>query len=298
MFGGGLISSALCSGGISGGGGGGDEWQPPDWWIPVPEPGPNEVYLLAEATPNHNKVYIRMGELEYGDVLPSYEDDTIIDFGDGTVTKYANGSTYTYQEPGQYLIKITTTKAPVFQGMGTADVGYILLVVKLGSNIRIYPENGDRGIRTFQEQTRLQYIKINNPNVEYLPRQFAYNCPCLYQVYTAGKIKAVRETCFFNCYNLSKIDLTEVEMIETSSLYQTNLKKVDIPKCTTIGSSAFYGNYNLKAINAPLCETVGDSAFYYNYALEKVAFAENCTFGSNCFFNCYSLNPRPDGSTI
>ena len=102
-----------------------------------------------------------------------------------------------------------------------------------------------------------------------------------------------------------------VTCIDRHAFYNNwQLKSVDFPVCTTIGSSAFYNCYNLTAANFPVCTTIGTSAFYSCYLttayfpactkiytaafsycrhLTTASFPVCTTIGEAAFYNCSNL---------
>lgn len=291
--------------------GGDEEWQPPDDWIPVPEPGPNEIYLLVETTPKNNWYYASMADPETGREI--YEDITI-DWGDGTFSS-ASGRHY-YQEPGQYLIHIYSDKYTLFLGSTNWNSPAVLLIAKLGSDISVYFDDTQTK-STFNGQYKLRYIKINNPNITTLTENFANCCYALCRFDMASKIKILKNYAFYFCCNLTNVDFSETETLPGSALVYSGIKQLELLKCTSIGgisnmyslkkiyaplcetilNNACMGDYRLAEIYAPLCTNVGSSAFQQNYSLSKATFSENCVFGKNCFDMCYNLYPHPDEST-
>ena len=68
--------------------------------------------------------------------------------------------------------------------------------------------------------------------------------------------------CFMNCTNLTTVNLPECTSIGTSTFMNcTNLTTVNLPECTSIGVSAFNSCTNLTTVNLPKCATIGIFAF-------------------------------------
>lgn len=280
MFGGGLIASALCSGGKQDSSGGSDNenWQPPDWWIPVPEPQAYEMYFLIQ-------VY-EMWQASIGFVLSRPEDTNTgngsiaIDWGDGSGFSSDGGwntwnnLAHKYNDTGQYLIKITASEGSCFLQTFNAPV----LIAKLGAEIVLNNDSITGGgidylQRAFYGKQYLHWAVINCKSG--LPRDKAFQeCYALKRVDMAVPPAVIGDDTFVQCRSLEKFDFSHVVTIKTNIANQAGFKK----------------------INAPLCTSVGDSAFVNCYNLQEVTFAEDCVFGNNCFSECYSLYPRPDGS--
>ena len=267
-------------------GGGGGEWQPPAWWIPVPEPEPYEILVLVWVTSTNKYFGLSLVNNETGQ---SAEGALSCDWGDGTQTNIPTGVwwggnfSHTFDEPGQYLIKITTTEElNVVQSSNTYCYWQI---IKTGSNILFVSDyyNKHGYISTpFLNHHRLKYIKINN--LKGLP---------------ADKIGNY----FANDYALQKIELKKpiVGNVPNMCFFGNQITDsqqiFDGKSVNIIGGYAFANCYSLRKIILPNCTYIGDYAFQNCYNLEEVVVAEGCTFGKDCFQSCYSLYPRPDGST-
>lgn len=292
--------------------GGGDEedWQPPKEWIPVPEPRAYELYFLIEITEvTQPNPYIRFylcdpitGYTGYGPLT--------IDWGDGTVTTAAgmdegeswgfDVTEHTYTETGQFLIKITATEQScqlwwlICAYAGNMNFSAVL-IAKLGSEIMI---NGDKnyGNTIFTNQYKLHYLKISGKGGLPTSSPFA-SCYALRKIDIDIPPTFIPYYSFNRCYMLKKFDFSAVTEISQYALYESYFRKLDLPKCVSIGNSAIAYCSQLEEVNAPICESVGYAGFEYDYTLEKVTFAENCIFGANCFRECRNLYPRPDGST-
>ena len=290
-------------------GGGDEDWQPPDWWISVPEPAPYEIYFLIEVTettqPNPNmQIFLcdpETGNLDVGPLTVDWGDGTIMYAYDGGAQSWYEATRHTYTETGQFLIKITATKQSCqlyyMQCYYSNRTDFpAILIAKLGSEIRIHGER-NYGNRIFTNQYKLHWIKLSGKGG--LPTNSAfYNCYVLQRFDIDILPEVIPENCFLNCRSLKKFDFSKVKEIQSYSLQNTAFTKLDLPECISIGAYAAEYDYQLGEINAPLCKSVGSGGFAYCTALDRVVFADDCTFGASCFINCYSLYPRPDGSTI
>lgn len=310
-----------------------DDWQPPAEWIPVPEPGEYDIYILLQAytgayrDTGMNFDYMlaqeTTGYTGYGNIH--------CDWGDGTeddLNKMGYPQ-HTYTEEGQYLIHITADENTSFcRGSSTNQAHW--LIFKSGTKMTFfckeYEDNNSYYLmNTFSGRNRLKYVKINHPQgIPLLKRdQFFNNCLCL-QKLELGQIYSgdILSYTFSNCYALKKfpVDFDNITSVKDygfnychalRNLHMTNcvsigrsafggnyggLETVFLPNCTSIGDSAFSGCYRLKSVYAPNCTSVGSGAFASCYNLQEIVVAEDCTFGTNCFQSCYSLYPRPDGS--
>lgn len=250
-------------------GGGGkpsEDWQPPDWWIPVPEPEPYGIYILVWATKNNQwntgmNFELMLGResdngIGYGNI--------ICDFGDGYVYSGNGYPRHTYTEEGQYLIHITTDdNTNCWRSSGQNQAAW--QIVKTGDKIAFvtdYNENNSYPYaNVFPSKNYLKYVQINNPR---------------------GLPMNENVSLFQNCYALRKIDLKKKIL--------GDILKYTFQNCSGLSDVS-------KILNGDEISSIGDYAFQGCYNLQEIVLSENCTFGTNCFQNCYSLYPRPDGST-
>lgn len=315
MIGCGLITAALCSSintPLQE-----DDWSPPADWIPVPEPGANEMYFLIEVVDvsNDSDKQFRFMVARPKDGFAGFGQLTV-DWGDGTVESWAGmqsendynnpenhgGSpSHMYTAVGQYLVKVTVSEQNRFY-QSTHDLYskgmHKLLIAKLGSNVIInnedYTEDGTASYcSAFSSCRRLHYVSFYGK----LPPSNGFgSCYALRKVDIKTPIATIPAYTFSACYSLSKFDFSNVEKIEDSAFSQSGITSVNAPKCVSIGNYAFNYDTVIRNISAPLCTAVGNNVFTSDYKLERAEFAEDCTFGTNNFTNCYSLYPRPDGS--
>lgn len=297
----GLMLGLMLGG--DGGGGGDEEWFPPDDWLPVPEPDEWEIYYLIQVNNSSNNVSLRFAEP--GSRAQGFG-TLIVDWGDGNTNTYEefyslSDVKHSYSDEGQFIIKITTDKKNCLSGgLNTAN-NIDILICKSGSNIVYAVGNSyDPGFswKNTAGISKLHYLKHYGESTLF-SRMFS-QCYYLKKVEMVNHpITVVPDQCFANCYTLQNIDLSEVTEVQSYGfgyMYGTMLKKISMPKCVTLGNSAFVYNYGLEEINVPKCDTVGSSAFSQCYTLKKAVFAENCTYGAYCFIQCYNLYPHPDGS--
>lgn len=287
--------------------GGGDDWQPPAEWIPVPEPGEYDIYVLVWVTNTSNsfEISLRNSETDSGGMGAVY-----CDWGDGTETSYPAefywGGTvsHKFNETGQYLIKIVTSaNLNVMRFSRTTNCYW--QIIKTGDNILFFSDITISYGLPLAKHTRLKYIKVNNAKGLPFDKTNSY----FDSNYALEKIELkkpmsgdVLDECFqfgdFTDLSQMSIDGTSVTNVGKYAFRSCHaLKKIVLPNCTEIGFYAFGECYNLREIILPNCTTIGGDAFYRCYNLQKIVVAENCTFGSDCFRECYSLYPRPDGST-
>lgn len=290
------------------GSGGGDEddelWEPPEDWIPVPEPGEYEMYFLIEPA-GTSKMQINIGYPEgfTGD------ETLIVDWGNGEVYDYsANGYTnfwYTYTTTGQqYLVKITLSNTNRcflginYDNLSTSQYMQRVLIAKLGSGIILDHENlqnvGLYGAKRyyFAAQPLLRYVKINNPNITEMPNTDVgegtfQNCCRLRRIETAAPIKVLPIYCFENCYSLWMFDFSQTEEIGMHALSSTTFRTISLPKCTSLGQQS--GMNCLTEISAPLLTELPEYAFYNVPCIKKVYLPSCISIAANNFNNCYKL---------
>ena len=268
--------------------GGGDEWQPPAWWIPVPEPELYEILILVWVTSTNNSFELYLQNNETGN---SGYANVFCDWGDGTTTtfpaEYYWGSIgHSFEKVGQqYLIKITTSeKLNVVYSVRKQNC--YLQIIKTGSNIQFFSDYHDEHGYTntpLAYHSQLKYIKINNEKglpFDKYKYYFEHN-------YALQKIELkkpmsgnIPESCFMNNYALT--DFSHIPFNGNSVI--------------SVGDNAFSNCYSLRKIILPNCTSIGNWAFSNCYNLQEIIVAEGCTFGDGCFTGCYSLYPRPDGS--
>lgn len=283
--------------------GGGDDWQPPDWWIPVPEPDDYEIYMLVWAGKSvYNGMRTGIQLYKERDGYPgSYVvgDNIYCDWGDGESGTYSANTIHNYTEPGQYLVHIVgNEKAKIFSG---SNLSGNLLIFKSGSEIVC-----NKGFHLFGSQTSLAYIKIYSPDgitgvsggIGQNKETFT-NCNSLKKLIIQNKtgVTNIGKGVFNNCRALEQVNFENCKIIGEQVFYGcSSVKTISFPNVTRVGASAFSGCYCLRSVYLPNCTSIGDQAFYQCYNLQEIIIAENCTFGTNCFQGCYSLYPRPDGS--
>lgn len=310
-----------------------EDWRPPDWWIPVPEPGDYEIYFLIQTyTDNYGngkKFEYMLGQEITGDVGQGH---VHCDWGDGTEDDFYPYMNYgafghTYAEDGQYLIHITADEnTTLCRGSDRNQARW--LIFKSGAKMTFFcdyfEKHGYGSISTFTGKGA-KYIKINHPKGVPLDKKNDFfsvsqslqklemnqikpenianytfsNCYALKKLpIDFDKILSVGANAFYSCGSLNKLHMENCLTIGNSAFQRifTNLESVFLPNCTSIDSYAFGSCYCLRSVYAPNCTSVGNGAFQYCYNLQSVTFADGCAFGTNCFQNCYSLYSRPDGS--
>ena len=265
-----------------------DDWQPPSWWIPVPEPEEYEILILVWVTNTDNQFVFNLGNTSNLCILLLDANGNIteasinIDWGDGTTNIAPTGNYgHAFKEAGQYLVKITAQEGlNVFCSKDLRNCYW--QIVKTGSRILYKIDTVTVGYGTpLSSHNRLKYIKINNTNGLPLDKTNYY---------------------FEYDYALQKIELKKPMAGNVpNGCFRgnpfTDLQQIlDGNSVNAIGDYAFTDCRSLRKIILPNCTSVGDYAFQNCYNLQEIVVADNCTFGKDCFQGCYSLYPRPDGS--
>ena len=175
----------------------------------------------------------------------------------------------------------------------------------------------------FFQADSLTTVNMNSARV--IPAQCFFECNILNSV-SADSATAVGPFAFHKAGNgaydtySTKFTLSfpEVLTVSTDSFSWINgLTSIDLPKCISIGSAAFYANPNLATVNAPKvrdiaasafdnanniykfyapeCTSVGPSNFAGNgHALTELTVANGCDFGDwACRYGVVKLNGKP-----
>lgn len=311
-------------------------WQPPDWWFEVPEPEPWEICFLIEIR-NVPTFFLwllnpQTGEYGYGNVTVDWGDGTVETYegcspDDWPQTpRRGEYHSHTYSEQGQYIVKVLTDEFSCFLNR-VRDKSYSsqnvnLLIAKTGRNIRLVnvpddPSGWRTSDGTFGYNYRLRWVKINGSSQ--MQQHGFNNCASLKRLDLAEPMTEVPKSCFqiatvpqnFDFSKIQKIDeysfrqailpakitLLECTEIRNRAFNNCTVEKISAPKCVKIADYAFSSNRYLKTISAPLCTNAGGYSFEVCNSLEAAEFSDDCVYGTNCFYNCFSLYPRPDGST-
>lgn len=306
-------------------GGGGEpeeDWTPPSDWPVVPEPNDYEIFFLVEALTT-NQVFSFL--LSDPSTANTGSGNLAIDWSDGSIESFANNEWdvnslyHTYANVGKYIVKVTTTASSCFfQYINQAYEKSIVLMAKLGNEIIINNGSESHTQMGFRAQYRIQYVKLGGKGG--LARQQTFGLSyALHKVDIAIPPTIIPPGTFSSAYSLGKFDFSEVTEISNDAFTNSGFKKLDMPKCVsvgirgisscsalrevnlpvvlTVGDNGMSNNAYLKSVNAPLCTSIGKNGMYSCYSLEKITIADNCSFGTGCFSYCYNLIPRPDGST-
>lgn len=305
-----------------GGGGGDDDWQPPDDWLPVPEPDEYDIYMLVEVIKENQSFEIRMALMSddpryqsvinytgWGPLTCDWGDGTVLSAQGGDVETYldtgeyvgdtswaANGKSiysHTYSDTGQYVIHFTCTAYSNFFNLCYGYNTVRPLIAKFGSKIMLtgYPDYSDLNNDAFYNWSSLCYAKFNGAYG--VPKNNFYGNVCLKKLDTTTPITGFYSNnyIFYNCASLSNFDFTSIEVLE-HSIYNCGIRELDLPKCTRVSSTYSIANgcYRLKSVNIPVfAGTLPPSAFQGNYNLESVNIPQCSGVENYAFAQCRRL---------
>ena len=111
-------------------------------------------------------------------------------------------------------------------------------------------------------------------------------------------IIAKEEECEIAARELSNIIYgSEVKVLDSKYIlniarykfYGSDLTTIDLPKCTSIGDSAFMDCTSLTTVNLPECTSIGEYAFKYCTNLTTIDLPECSSIGNAAFMDCISL---------
>lgn len=311
-------------------GGGGDAGEhAPDYqeWLDLPEPNATQAVFLIQVGTGFMNCYFNIGYKDTYDAGLT-EDGFSIDWGDGSDVEIfaANVTTiaHTYATEGEYVVTFSRIyyRATAIGKFNTGSAYARIIMAKYGKEITV--PNASAG---FIGCKYLRYLRLSpNVVVSSVSNGFFKSCFSLKEVEYDATITALTPGMFSACYNLNfdtlnfdistfdipnycfngcfKLKLSQlpvstenVTSIGDSAFRQCKFTKINLPNCISIGSQAFYPNYDLQEINAPKCKSVGSYGFNSCMILSKAVFSEDCTFGDKCFEVCYALRPKPDGTT-
>lgn len=269
--------------------GGGDpdpepEWQPPTDWIPVPEPGPYEMYFLV-AKEGSFTFECQLYRPDLGSTLENCEEATVY-WGDDNVEVYKNffKLEHSYTNGGMYLIKIITDGKPCHFYSCNAPV----LIAKLGDEIITKCENGNScpfdGCSSYVKQ-----IKIGGKDG--IHENEFFNFKYLAKFDSTTQLKVIPAYAFRGCFSLKNIDLSNVTSIGEGAFYQCqNLSMVNATNLEHIGNYAFYECSKLTTINASNVIIIGNYAFQECKILKSVDLPKLTEINRGTFYTCYALS--------
>ena len=114
------------------------------------------------------------------------------------------------------------------------------------------------------------------------------NCTNLISVGETASVISIGYSAFENCSNLTKVDLPKITTIESSAFEGTGLKDITLPATEEIKSSAFRNCSNLTKVDLPKVTTIESSAFK-GTGLEEITLPTTKEIANNAFKNCSNL---------
>ena len=114
------------------------------------------------------------------------------------------------------------------------------------------------------------------------------NCTNLISVGETASVISIGYSAFENCSNLTKVDLPKITTIESSAFEGTGLKDITLPATEEIKSSAFRNCSNLTKVDLPKVTTIGGSAFE-GTGLKDITLPATEEIGYSAFENCSNL---------
>ena len=121
------------------------------------------------------------------------------------------------------------------------------------------------------------------------------SCTALSHVYFPELI-SIGVWTFQDTQNLSYAFFPKVVSVGANGFMRSGIEEVDLPNCTTLGSSVFGACKKLKKIKIPVCKTIEKSAFSECAALEEIFLGGVTVVPS--LINSNALNGTPDTMKI
>lgn len=107
--------------------------------------------------------------------------------------------------------------------------------------------------------------------------------------YQNSKLATVGMYAFYQCQQLTSIDLPNAQSAEDYAFYQCGLTSVNLPKVRGTYGYTFAYNRSLTSIILPACTSIGGNSFNGCSALKIVDLPVATTLGNACFRNCTAL---------
>ena len=139
----------------------------------------------------------------------------------------------------------------------------------------------------FKDNTTMKKIQINSSSMRIEAEAFS-GCTALEQVQmrTDNYIAYLGSKAFYNCVNLTSIDINKISTIRSEAFYNCqSLRSEKLGDSVSVGDRAFYNCGELVIDGAGFTE-VGDSAFYECSSLSNITFADSIKkIGAEAFYN-------------
>ena len=238
-------------------------------WQSLPEPENNQTIFVFRVTDINFRPVIQVATNYTG-----IEEDLFhVDWGDETQESFTasglSNISHSYSAAGIYTVVCTADNINVFPAW--RSISNMLIMAKYGETVLLENEWNSNAVGGTQY---LKYIKISS-FTDLSGGSYFSSCFALRKIIYKGQaVNNIPANTFAYCYVL-------------------DLSDWDFSAVQNVGNYAFTLCTNIKKINMPLCSSVGSSAFNGCYNLITAQFADECTFGSNAFQACYSLYPIP-----
>ena len=139
----------------------------------------------------------------------------------------------------------------------------------------------------FQNAKQLKKVDLSSLTQSRIEYGTFSNCTTLEEVILPTTIKEVQPAAFFECVQLNKINLENVETIHNQAFYNNVLlKKVDLSSANEIKSKAFSNAKNLEEVKlSNNIKYIGESAFEDTEKLKKIDLKNVKTIDNRAFKN-------------
>ena len=108
--------------------------------------------------------------------------------------------------------------------------------------------------------------------------------------YADNRITSIGEYTFYNCANMTKIDLPNVISVGVFSFYGCSaVQTINLPVAVEIGNYAFYNEYAMESIYIPVATSLGKSSIRYCTSLPKIDLPKAMFIDTYAFYNCSAL---------
>lgn len=267
--------------------------------------------IIYQTTPDENYMTVIVQNLEQAPVIAPYNhqyafypsEDVIIDYGDGTIVDYDNGSylgndgffSHSYSSPGTYTVKIygITKLDGGFNELNYTDHGAPFGDIDDIISIIIPSSVTSLGKSAFSDCTGLTSVTIPNNITELGDNCFNW-CKSLSSITIPSQITKLGESCFEECDNLISVTLPNgITELEDRCFYKCiNLPSLVIPNgVTRLGDECFYQCSSLQSLSVPNTVTeLGEGCFSKCINLTSFVLSSNITtIPEACFYENSSL---------
>lgn len=285
------------------------KWEYPSNWLKLPNVRTKQAAYLIVLDKNDGYTSVRLNYS--GTVAEGESEFTYIDWGDGNVypdyidpkTNYYNVHLYTF---GNGTPLSATKEMYILKCTCNDDIS--IFSIELGSsNVHVYAcnvhitalsVNCTVGVTQSGSNSRshLQYLKITgNPSALFdIPYMWfclnALDTTTIKRIDTEPLSGKLPDFAFYRLANISSVnlpDLSEVTELGNDCFKQCySLKKLALPKVSTIGNNCFY-NIELKELSLPELTSIGDKCFYQVYGAEKISLPKLQSAGKYSFQNSH-----------